>query len=253
MIYFLESPYIKKLYMALSTHQSDVMLLPHTQLHVCTQEDVLILDESDLAHVPKHVLKFKVIGEGQGCISKFQPYKEIAKRLINVSFPVVFATSNYLTPDLIHSVHTLWHHLNFDYFVDCTLNAENPFSLYTYAMNRSFIPEKKKKYAVINHIKDAINPPQEDITSFINHLKQTGSTLVFSAPLKGTLDVQLINLSDMIVFFNYEGKPPFLLSDLSIKQHYMIPIIDKDKTFEKHTENLISDIKRQWGGAFENL
>ncbi len=256
MIYFLESPYIKKLFISLSMHRSDLTLLPINQVHVCTHEDVVILDEMNLNALPNHVKKYKILGEGQGHISKFQPYKEIAKLLLDVTFPIVLVTSNYITPELVHTVQTLWHRLDFDYFVDCTLNAENAFSLYNYAMNPSYVPEKKKKYAVINHLKDATKPPIEDICRFITHLKQTGSLFAFSAPIKGPLDISLISLADGIVNLVHEGHPMLALSEITSKPYYTLPISSGnqiDKTFEKNVKNIIMDMKSLWGDVLETL
>lgn len=252
MIYFLESPYINKLFKALSNHQSDLTLLPLNQIDRCTYEDVIILDEVDVEHLPKQFKKYKVLGEGQGKISKFQPYKDIAKALLNVTFPVLFVTSKYLTPELIHSVQILSQLLDFDYFIDCTLGTENSFSLYNYAMRPSCIPEKKKKYAVINHIKDSVNPPIDDICRFVTHLKQTGSTLIFSAPIKGPLDSCLINLSDVIVNLTHDGKHVLALSEITSKSFYTIPINNEVQN-DKNMKQLILDMKNQWGGVLENL
>ena len=252
MIYFLDSPYINKLFKALSMHQSDLILLPLNQIDVCTFEDVIVLEEKDVDHLPKQLKKYKVLGEGQGKISKFQPYKDIAKALLNVTFPVIYVTSKYLTPELIHSAHTLWQLLDFDYFVDCTLNTENSFSLYTYAMNPSYVPEKKRKYSVINHMKDAVNPPVDDIYRFVTHLKETGSTLIFSAPIKGPLDTCLLNLSEAIVNFTQNGQQPIGLNEITSKQIYTLPI-NYDAQNDKNIKQLLLDLKNQWGGILENL
>lgn len=253
MIYFLESRYMKKLFSNLCLYRSDLILLPRDQIQVCTHEDLFVLDEKDIDALPPHIKKYRILGEGKGCISKYQPYHEISKQLFNDVFPSILVTSNYLSPERLHTVQMLWQYLDFDYFVDCTLNTENAFSIYNFAMNPAINPEKKRKYAPIAHLKDALNPPVKDVIHFIKMLKQTGRTFIFSAPLKGALDNALIEHVDLIINLNKEGETIFNIKE---KPCYTIPIVPDIKSelfFEKHIKYLLSDLKHQWGGHVDHL
>lgn len=214
MIYFFKSPYTFKLFNRLKMNHPEIALVDIDSIDKVRPDDKLIIDAPDqIALTARHFKHENIIVMGESdsttlygkSISKFQSYKRIEALILDSTYPITFLTHSATYKVEEDRLSYVCEKLDIDYRISLNYSPNSDFSLYNHLVEEESPFERRKTRHVITCIKDYLNPPVEDLVDMIVRLKQKGSVLIYSAPLKGPLDNAVIQLSDVVVILHGDG------------------------------------------------
>lgn len=247
MIYFFKSPYTFKLFNRLKINHPEIALIDIDSIDKVRPDDKLIIDAPDqIALTASHFKHENIIVMGESdtstlygkSISKYQSYKRIEALILDATYPITFLTHSTALNVDEDRLSYVCEKLDIEYRISLNYSPNSDFSLYNHLVEEDSPFERRKTRHVITCIKDYLNPPVEDLVDMIVRLKQKGSVLIYSSPLKGPLDNAVIQLSDAVVVMHGEGPE----DELSALDHIVPP--EKLK-YIKHLDALIPNSDKE--------
>lgn len=235
MRYLLENDYTQRLYAQIGAACPDLTLLKHDKISGIGEDDTLVLDENDWVHymasgkTPKEVIVFGENSPLYGThrtISKYQPAKKIQSALQRARHPILLVTSDANVPHIESILSVISRVVEVEYTVSTNYPPQKPFDLFSFLVA---LPSKellKNRLDVCQTLKDYLKPPISDITSMLFSLSEQGRTMVLSTPLKGALDLAIMELCDAVIFLKVNKAPEFITSLTTIKPSLHFKVID---------------------------